>query len=135
VRSADQVQIYESVMAAPDGAVTTGLLTAVDYLKDNRILPRGWDAAAADPDVAVHGAATGDPDFTGGADRVTYDVGVDAGGPFTVEAALWYQPIGFRWAENLRAYNSFETNRFVRYYTSMSDASALMLARTSARVE
>jgi hypothetical protein len=135
VRSTDQVQIYESIMAAPDGAVTTGLLTAVDYLKDNRILPRGWDAAAADPDVAVHGAATGDPDFIGGADRVAYDVGVDAGGPFSVEAALWYQPIGFRWAQNLSEYDSFETNRFVRYYTSMSHASALVLARTSARVE
>jgi hypothetical protein len=33
------VQIYEAVMAGPDGAVTTGLLTAVRFVKDNRLLP------------------------------------------------------------------------------------------------
>src|SRR5207245_5313049 len=41
IRSADEVQIYESILGDSQGRVTTGLLTAVRYLKDNRVLPRG----------------------------------------------------------------------------------------------
>ncbi len=36
IRNAGQVQIYEAIMADSKGAVTTGLLHAVRYLKDNR---------------------------------------------------------------------------------------------------
>jgi hypothetical protein len=129
---AEDVQIYESVLAGPDGAVTTGLLTGVKYAKDNRLLPLGFEKDSAPVDVAVRGAADGDPDFGGGRDRVRYSVDVSgASGPFTVEASLWYQPIGFRWAENLREYDAFETNRFVRYYESMSAASAVVIAQAS----
>src|SRR5262249_44925279 len=39
VRSADEVQIYESILGDANGGVTTGLLTATQYLKDNRLLP------------------------------------------------------------------------------------------------
>ena len=69
------MQIYESVMVGPDGAVTTGLLTALRYVKDNRLLPHGFDKRTADKDVAVHGDAEGDADFTGGGDRIRYSVG------------------------------------------------------------
>jgi hypothetical protein len=40
ITSSDQAQIYESVMGNPGGSPTTALLSAVRYLKDNRILPR-----------------------------------------------------------------------------------------------
>ena len=43
IRSEDQVQIYEAIMATPAGTVTTGVLSAVSYVKDNRLLPRGFD--------------------------------------------------------------------------------------------
>ena len=39
ITSAEQVQIYESIMEDQHGNVTTGLLSAVGYLKDNRLLP------------------------------------------------------------------------------------------------
>ena len=131
-----QVQVYEAIMVGPADEVTTGLLTAVRYAKDNRILPRGFDPATASEDIAVQGRATEDDDFRGGADRVRYSVAVDEGmGPFTVEAELWYQPIGFRWARNLADYDAFETQRFLRYYESMSTGSAVKLvgARASTR--
>ena len=48
IKAADQVQIYESIMVDQAGAVTTGLLTAVRYVKDNRLLPRGFDKRTAD---------------------------------------------------------------------------------------
>ena len=110
------MQVYETIMAGPDGAVTTGLLTAVRFVKDNRLLPRGFDKRTADQDVAVHGDAEGDADFAGGGDQVRYSVALaDAQGPLRVEAELWYQPIGFRWAMNFKPYDANEPRRFVLF--------------------
>jgi hypothetical protein len=132
ITAPEQVQIYEAIMGTRSGSVTTGLLSAVVYLKDNRILPRGLDKHAAPDDVAVRGGALDDSDFSGGEDRVRYAVDVTGtAGPFTVEAAIWYQPIGYRWAENLRAYSAFEPQRFAKYYDAMGTSSAVLLARAS----
>jgi hypothetical protein len=129
----DQVQIYESVMADPAGKPTTGLLTAVGYLKDNRLLPHGFEKTTADKDIAVHGEAEHDADFAAGGDSIVYSIAVgDSAGPFQVEAELWYQPIAFRWAMNLQAYSAMEPARFVRYYQSAASGSGVMLAHASA---
>jgi hypothetical protein len=130
VRSADEVQIYESILGDSNGGVTTGLLTATQYLKDNRLLPRGFDKRTAEPDIAVHGGALDDPDFTAASDRVRYSVSVGAAqGPFSIDVELLYQPIGFRWASNLKAYDAAEPSRFTGYFDSMAAASAATLAR------
>ena len=129
----DQVQIYESVMAGANGVLTTGLLTAVRYVKDNRLLPRGFDKNTADEQVAVVGDAKMDPDFTGGGDSIRYSVATSsAQGPFTVDAELWYQPIAYRWAMNLRPYDAAEPKRFVGYYEEAASGSGVMLTKASA---
>ena len=135
VRGADQVQIYESILGDPSGGVTTGLLNASQYLKDNRLLPKGFDKRTAEPDIAVHGAAAGDADFIGGGDRVRYSVAVGgASGPFTVDVELLYQPIGFRWAQNLKGYSqAFEPRRFTEYYDAMGTGTTATLARATSR--
>ena len=133
ITSADQVQIYESILGDRNGAVTTGLLNAVGYLKDNRLLPRGFDKKTADADVAVHGGALDDPDFTAAGDRVRYAIALNgAPGPYTVSAELLYQPIGFRWANNLKQYDAAEPRRFTSYYDAMAGAATTTLARASA---
>jgi hypothetical protein len=135
ITRADQVQIYEAVIADQNGDVTTGLMSAERWLKENRLLPAGYDAGQADPRVAVRGQATSDGDFAAGGDRVRYAVPVgSADSPFTVSAELWFQPIGFRWAANLEGYDSFETERFVRYYREMASGSATLVASASAAV-
>jgi hypothetical protein len=117
IDSPDQVQIYESIMGDSEGKVTTILLKGASYLKDNRLLPAGFDKGAALADIAVHGAAMEDPDFAGGSDQIQYVLDLDdAEGPFTVTAELLYQSIGLRWADNLRRYKAPEPERFVRYY-------------------
>ncbi len=127
-----QVQIYESIMRDAYGAVTTGIVSGLDYAKDTRILPRGFDKATASRDIAVVGDAASDPAFVGGSDRTRYDIDVaHAEGPFRIVAELWYQPIGFRWAQNLRLRPASETDRFVRYFESMADVSGTVLARDS----
>ena len=135
IDQANQVQIYEPVMVDYTDQVTTGLLSAVRYIKDNRILPRGFDKSTASWDIAVQGAAAEDEDFVGGSDRIQYrvDVGENAG-PLNVTAELYYQTIGFRWAENLKAYETPETQRFVRYYGESSERSAIRLAVDSLSV-
>jgi hypothetical protein len=122
IRDAGQVQIYESILGDTRGGVTTGLLLASQYLKDNRLLPRGFDKGTAEADIAVHGAAAEDADFAGGSDRVRYSVDVgSASGPFKVDVELLYQPIGFRWAQNLKAYSqALEPRRFTDYYDAMA---------------
>jgi hypothetical protein len=133
VRSADEVQIYEDILGTPAGEVTTGLLSASQYLKDNRLLPKGFDKATAEPDIAVHGGAADDADFTGGGDRVRYSIPLNgAGGPFRVDVAVLYQPVGFRWAQNLKSYpQAAEPKRFVEYYDAMAGGTTAVLARAS----
>lgn len=130
IRREDQVQIYESVMHDARGVPTTGLLAATGYAKDNRLLPRGFDKAAAPADIAVVGAARTDPDFAAEGDRVRYVVDT-AGrpGPFTIDVELRYQPIAYRWAQNLAAYDAPETRRFVAWYNAMATGSSVVLAR------
>ena len=135
IRRADQVQIYESVLADAGGAVTTSLIAALRYAKDNRLLPKGFDKATAHPDVAVHGEARDDADFDGDGDRVRYVIDVGAAAtPLTIEVTLLFQPIGFRWADNLRAYKADEPSRFVTYFDAMAAESAATLSRAETTV-
>jgi hypothetical protein len=115
-------------------AVTTGLLKGMRFIKDNRLLPRGFDKASADPDFAVRGAAADDANFVGGSDRVRYRIALPANtaAPLTVEAELDYESIGYRWAENLRAYGAEETQRFSRYYAENAAVSAVVIAAATA---
>lgn len=133
ITSSDQVQIYEDILQDANGHVTTGLADGYGYLKDNRLLPTGFQKETADADIAVHGEAADDPNFTGGGDLIRYRAALGNGqGPFHVQVELWYQPIGFRWAHNLQPYDSMETQRFVRYYDSMPAETALVLAHAEA---
>ncbi len=127
----DQVQIYESIMRDAAGRPTTGLLNGVGYIKDNRLLPKGFDKSSAEPRIAVIGDAKIDPDFADGGDRVRYSIDSVGEGPFTVTAELRFQVIAFRWAENLKAYDAKETKRFTGYYDAMSRSSSETLASAS----
>jgi len=131
ITSPEQVQIYEDIMVDYAGTVTTGLLYGARYIKDNRLLPKGFDKATAGWEVAVHGEAAGDEDFLGGSDRVRYSVNVGtARPPFTVVAELWYQPIGYRWAMNLGGYDTAESAQFLTFFEGMASSSGALLART-----
>ena len=136
IERADQVQIYEPILGDPDGRVTTGLLSATRYLKDNRLLPEGFDKAGADPDIAVAGAAAADEDFTAGGDTVEYRLALpDQPGNVVVRAALYYQPIGYRWAHNLGDYpQAAESARFVAYYEEAAHRSAVRLTAAAMEV-
>src|SRR4030095_4183272 len=132
ITNANQVQIYEDIMVGTNNVPTTGLLTAVRFIKDNRLLPKGFDKRAVEQEIAPQGEAMTDANFTGGSDQIRYAVPANGQGPFTVDAELWFQPISYRWANNLKSYNAMEPQRFTRYYDAMSSGSAVTVDRTTA---
>ncbi len=131
ITSPDQVEIFEPILGDSQGHVTTGLLSAVRYLKDNRVLPTGFDKHTAEHDIAVVGAALDDPNFTGGSASVRYAIKSAPAGPYKIRVELVYQPIGFRWAHNLEPYKAAEPQRFVAYYEQASRKSAIVIAEVT----
>lgn len=129
IERTDQVEIFEPILGDVNGRVTTGLLNAVGYLKDNRLLPSGFKKEGAERDIAVIGDAASDPDFNDGGARVEYSVALGkAAGASRVEVELYYQPVGFRWAHNLASYDTVETKRMTAYYESLASGTAVVLS-------
>ncbi|MCA9604479.1 MAG: hypothetical protein KC619_02720 [Myxococcales bacterium] len=88
----DQIQVYEGVLGDLDGEPTRSLLRAAGYLKDNRILPRGWDAGHADAAYTSPIGTAADASFGPGRDEVHYVVRLPEGAAL-VRAELVYQAI------------------------------------------
>lgn len=134
IRSPTDVQIYEAIMVGAENRLTTGLLRAQRYTKDNRLLPIGFDKGSASADVAVRGDASTDADFVGGGDNVRYDIDTRAAtGPMTVQAELRFQTVAYRWAQNLKQFDAPEPRAFIDYYESSASQSAMEIAKASAR--
>ncbi len=130
-----QVQIYEAIMRTVEGDVTTSLLYGNGYLKDNRLLPEGFDKPGAPEEIRVQGAAAEDEDFTGGSDRLRYIVEVgQAGGPYTITVELLYQSIGYRWAHNLARVDTPDTARFLAFYSD-TPSPALRIAQAALQTD
>jgi hypothetical protein len=136
IENQQQVQIYEAIMVDHQGQVTTSLLSGVRYAKDNRLLPNGFDKKTAHEDIAVRGVAAEDTNFNDNGDTVSYSVAADKShGPYSVDVTLRYQPIAYRWAKNLSAYEAMETKRFVGYYEQTAKESAVTLAQDQTLVK
>lgn len=118
IDSGSQAQIYESVMRDTQGAVTFTLLNGAGYIKDNRLLPRGADKVSLPMDIAVHGAAMDDSDFQAGQDIVHYRVKGLPRGNYRVKAALLYQTLGARFADDLFSAHGQTTAWFKQAYAS-----------------
>jgi hypothetical protein len=128
ISSAEQVQIYESIMHDLGGEVTYTLLEAVDYLKDNRLLPRGFDKATAGEDFRTKGLAAEDANFLGGADQVTYQIDVQGyQAPFGVSAELLYQSVSHGFVRDIRRYDTKLVRDFLGYYEE-ADKMPLVIA-------
>lgn len=118
ITSANQVQIYEAVMKNTDNEVTYTLLRGAGYLKDNRLLPKGFKQQNVNPDIAVYGKALEDNDFTSGSDTVTYVVPLNSAvGPFTVSTELLYSAVSLAFMKDLERDKSIkEVKRFSKFY-------------------
>jgi hypothetical protein len=130
ITSPEQVQIYEAIMQDVYGNVTTVLLAASGYLKDNRLLPVGFDKTTVTADISPKGKALTDDDFIGGVDTVTYRVDTEnTTGPFTVEAELLYQSIAYSWALDISAYDTEPAQTFSDYYNTLPNLPIIAAAQ------
>ncbi|MCX5741149.1 MAG: hypothetical protein NT062_01480, partial [Proteobacteria bacterium] len=88
----EQVQIWQAVLVDQGGAPTHRALDAARYGKDDRILPAGYQPSAADRARLEPVGVTGDPDFVGGSDSVTYRIGAPPAGA-RIRVELLYQSL------------------------------------------
>ncbi len=122
ITSADQVQIYEPVMGNSDNNVTYTLLRGAQYLKDNRLTPKGFDKLVVPSDVAVRGLAFNDADFNQGSDEITYRIPVTVTGDLNVSVSLNYQTIAFGFLQDLYRDDQLEQ---VQTFKALYDAQTL----------
>ena len=101
ITAADQVQVYEPIMADTDGNVTHSLLRGSRYLKDNRLTPSGFNKLTVPEDVAVKGEAAQDADFNNGSDTVIYQIPVASTTGLTITAELNYQTLSYGHLQDL----------------------------------
>ncbi len=117
ITSSGQVQIYEPVMQNDDGEVTYTLLRALEYIKDNRLLPAGFDKNLAHPDIGVYGGAAGDANFKGGSDQIVYDLdGFPASGELTVTVELLFQTLSYPFIADLAKTKTALVDSFMGLY-------------------
>ena len=122
ITSADQVQIYETIMGNTDSNVTFTLLRGSQYLKDNRLTPQGFDKMVVPSDVAVHGAAFNDADFNLGSDEIVYRIPVAASGDLDISVDLNFQTFQHGFIQDL--YQDVQLEQ-VQTFKTMYDAQSL----------
>lgn len=133
VRAPEDVPLYEALMADSGGELTYLLTRGASFLKDSRLLPRGWSAEHPDAPTTAPRGLGADPDFGPGGDRVRYELSLPAsaaGGPLRVEARLLYQVLGARYAAEVFRYDTPEVRAFRRYYEA-ADRSPVVVASAS----
>jgi len=122
ITSSSQVQIYETIMGNTDDDVTFTLLRSAQYLKDNRLTPKGFDKANVPNDVAVKGQAANDSDFNLGSDEIIYRIPVFVAGELDISVSLNYQTIAHGFLQDLYRDNDLQQ---VSDFKTMYDAQSL----------
>jgi len=118
IESANQVQVYEAIMQDSQDKITYTLLRAKKYLKDNRILPLGFNKNTAANKIKVRGEAEFDEDFMAGGDIVEFNLKQFSGQQYTIKAELVYQTMGYAFASDLFQDTSLEVKRFKQMFNA-----------------
>jgi len=126
----DQVQVYEAIMGDNLNHVTYTLLRGMVYLKDNRLLPQGFNKASAPNDIKVVGDALTDANFVGGSDDISYRISGLTGNSYQVEAELVHQPIAYSFAQDLFVESDAEIEDFKTMFNA-SNAKTSRIANSS----
>ena len=127
----NQVQIYEGVMMDDWENVTRLLLRARDFVKDNRLPPKGFTTGHPSYEYTeIIGAAADDPDFSvggSGADTVRYQIPISgSGGNITVAVEVCYQTVTPGEVAHLTPYDTAETRLFNDLYTAADKAPVIL---------
>ncbi len=130
-----QVAIYEAELGDAAGRPTVALLRAGQFLKDNRILPQGFDLSSQlppgiDPAALASPGTAGDPDFLPGSDTVEFRVNVgQANGPFQVFVEVLYQTIKPSHLAGMQASRSADEAAFLQLFRDPLHRVPFLIAR------
>lgn len=131
ISSADQVQIWEAVMADGAGQPTYRLLRGASHYKDNRLLPAGWDPMLANAEIAPVGVGD-DGDFDSAGDSLTYVVTAPAAaGPYRIDVRAYYQSVSPRFVAELFALDGPRIRAFEQMW-ALADVGPELLASAAA---
>lgn len=139
IRNQNEVQIYEGVFVDVDKNVTYSLLRASEYIKDNRIPPKGFKTSHISYDTtAIYGNALSDQNFNKddsftegtGSDAVTYRFPVPSGIEYTVKAEVCIQTIKPKVVEHLASIDEPDINQFVGMYNNTPNIPYIMKTKT-----
>jgi hypothetical protein len=133
----NQVQIYEGVMKDDYGDVTRLLLRAKEFVKDNRLPPKGFSTTVPDDQyIKIIGVDDDDVDFNAGgsipgggsgADTVHYQIPISGSEKnLTVAIEVCYQTVTPGEVNHLTDYNTEETQLFNDLYTSADKAPIIL---------
>lgn len=134
VSSPDEVALFEAVLADANGRPTWRLLRGAGFVKDDRLLPRGWRPDHPDAAATAPVGLDGDGDFLAGEDTVRYDLPA-ASGPLAVEVDLLYQPLAARFAAELFALDAPEIARLRDLLAALPAEDRAPVVMASARVD
>ena len=134
IDSSDQVQVYEAIMGDQNDAVTHTLMNATQYLKDNRLLPSGFDKVSAPDDIRTRGNAMDDIDFDAGGDEIEYRVQVPESRGLRVQASLVYQPLAYGHLQDLFASDSLPDVDYFKTLYEAADLKSEVVASDTAEV-
>lgn len=116
ITHSSQAQVYETIMGDANNNPTFTLLRGATYVKDNRLLPRGWKNDHPDAKATRPYGIGNDPNFSPGTDQITYRIPLKKQGRYTIEAELLYQTITPRHANELFQYDTPEVAAFGKMY-------------------
>jgi len=132
INQPDQAQIYEFIMGDVNGNVTTTLRRGAVHLKDNRLLPKGFDRNHPNYDtVEVAGLADQDPDYQNGNgwDEIEYRVPLNGWtDSLQISVRVYYQTVRPGWLNETFANSSPEIDLFRDQFQAADKAPVLMAA-------
>lgn len=144
IQDQEQVQIYEAIMKDVDGEPTYTLLRGAEYIKDNRLPPKGFSEQNEDYEsIAIIGNAADDPDFNPSgssdagipSDKLIYKIPVseqDQEVELTIE--LRYQTFSYRFLQDLFSHQIEKVLQFKEYYQKM-DMEPVLLTSLSRKID
>jgi Secretion system C-terminal sorting domain len=140
INSEDEVQVYEGVFADVDGNVTHTLLRAAQFLKDNRIPPKGFTTShiSYTDSTEIYGNALTDPDFNKdgglegtGSDIITYTISAQPGTSYNILVEICFQTIKPEAVDSIRSINEPDIVQFAGMYDALPNIPSIIKSETT----